>query len=99
MCLAFATAGALSLWGAVRIHKSLERRAIIAGAIMGLIVAWLSQAGGIVFEIIFGTGNLRPMIGIFVVAPLGFIIGVIGGVAGAFLWRRKKRNSGDSGQI
>ena len=93
MGLALASAGALSLWGVFRIHKPGERRAIIAGACLGLIVYWLSRAGGILFEIIFGTGNLSPMIGIFVVGPLGFIIGMIGGVAGTFLWQRKK-NSG-----
>jgi hypothetical protein len=90
MCLAFASAGALSLWGVLRIHKPFERRAILAAAGLGLIVASLARAGGILFEIIFGTGNLSPMIGIFVVGPLGFIVGMIGGAAGTFLWQRRE---------
>src|SRR6266480_5004107 len=79
MCLAMAAAGALSLWAALRIHKPIERRTILAGAISGLVVSFLSRAGGILFEIVFGSGNLSPMIGIFVIAPLGFIIGMVGG--------------------
>ena len=88
MCLALACAGILSFWGAFRIHKRFERRAIVAGAVTGLILACVSRFAGILFEVIFGTGNLSPMAGIFVLGPTGFIVGSIGGIAAIFLRHR-----------
>jgi len=87
MCSALACASLLSFWAAFRIHRRLERRAIIAAAAVGLVLAWLSSTGGVLYELIVGKGNLSPMVGIFVVGPLGFIVGTIGGAAAVFLRR------------
>ena len=79
--LLLATISALCWWYSFRAHYPASRKAIGASWTAGWMVGGVGGALGFVGPLlIWPEGNLGPLLGILVIGPLGFVLGVLGAV-------------------
>jgi len=88
-----ATLAGLSSWFAVRARSPAARANMRTACRGGLMLGGVALAVGYIGPLVFfPSSNCGPLLGILCTGPLGFVVGVAGGLA----WRRCRRSRATS---